>query len=197
MDDAPAYQKHFADYAVIGELAGPIAWPYPADGCATYLSDLVLPRQGKDRWYWGLFLKTNPGEMIGGIELWRPGTPENRGFWLGRAFWGQGLMTEAATAVNDCAFDQLGFEKLVFENAIGNNRSGRVKEKTGARLVGTQPKKYVNPAYTESQIWELTKVEWEKFRADHPVPETAASPTVSASSVSPASHDPTMTHHPG
>lgn len=69
-------------------------------------------------------------------------------------------MTEAVEPVMDYAFNELGFEKLVFTNAVGNIRSRRVKEKTGAKLVRVAPAKFVNPAYTEHEIWELSKTEW-------------------------------------
>ncbi len=39
---------------------------------------------------WGLFEKVNPAQLIGCVHLWRQGKPENRGFWLGRPFWGKG-----------------------------------------------------------------------------------------------------------
>jgi ribosomal-protein-alanine N-acetyltransferase len=69
-------------------------------------------------------------------------------------------MTEAVEPITDYAFGQLGFEKLVFTNAVGNPRSGRVKEKMGARLVGRVPARFVDPAFTEHEIYELTKNEW-------------------------------------
>ena len=72
-------------------------------------------------------------------------------------------MTEAVEPVMDYAFGPLGFESLTFANARGNHRSRRVKEKTGARMVRTEPRKYVSPDYTESEIWELTKSEWESW----------------------------------
>jgi len=164
LSDAPSYQKHFADYAVISQLASVVPWPYPENGAEDYIRDVILPQQGKDHWFWGIFLKENPHEMIGGVDLWRKGSPENRGFWLGKRFWGQGIMTEAVELVMDHAFDHLGFDQLVFSNAVGNIKSRRVKEKTGARLVGTRQAKFVNPDYTEAETWELTKDEWLKFR---------------------------------
>jgi ribosomal-protein-alanine N-acetyltransferase len=163
--DAPAYQKHFVDYEVISQLASAVPWPYPENGAYEYLETIVLPNQGKDRWLWGLFLKTSPNELIGAVDLWREGRPENRGFWLGRKFWGQGLMTEAVKPVMDYAFDHLGFEKLIFSNALGNTKSRRVKEKTGAVLIGTRRAAFVNPNYTEAETWELTKSAWTKFSA--------------------------------
>jgi len=165
LEDADAYTKHFVDYAVISHLSPTVPWPYPEGGVFDYLKNRILPQQGKNKWVWGILLRTNPEEIIGGVDLWRDGTPENRGFWLGKQFWGRGIMTEAVTPVMDYAFNELGFEKLIFANARGNTRSRRIKEKTGARLLRTEPAKYVDPAYTEREVWELTKEEWLKFRA--------------------------------
>lgn len=157
---AADYEKYFVDYEVISHLSAAVPWPYPKGGVADYLKTIILPAQGKDRWAWGIFLKSNPHETIGCVDIWRKGSPENRGFWLGREFWGMGIMTEAVEPVTGFAFEKLGFDKLVFTNALGNTRSRRVKEKTGARLIDVKPAKFVNPAFTEHEIWELTKVEW-------------------------------------
>ena len=161
LDDthADGYRKNFVDYEIIRHLASFVPWPYPDDGVRAFLEG-VLPQQGKDRWLWGIFLRENPSELIGVVDLWRDGHPEHRGFWLGRAYWGKGYMTEAVTPIMHYAFNELGFETLVFANALGNDRSRRVKEKTGARLIGTNPAKFVDPTLTHQEIWELNKKEW-------------------------------------
>lgn len=164
MDDVPAYTRHFVDYEVIRNLSHVVPWPYPEGGVAEHLSQRVIPAQGNNKWVWGLFLKESPHELIGVVDLWRPGRPENRGFWLGRRYWGQGLMTEAVTVVMDYAFDDLDFETLAFANGLGNVASRRVKEKTGARLVDRRPGQYVDPQLTITEVWELTKEEWNRFR---------------------------------
>jgi [ribosomal protein S5]-alanine N-acetyltransferase len=138
-----------------------VPWPYPDDGVSDYIRHRLLLQQGHDRWTWAIALRTNPAELIGLVDLWRSGTPENRGFWLARPFWGQGIMTEAVTPVVDYAFDQLGFDRLIFSNARGNIASRRVKEKTGARLIGIEPATFVDPQYTERELWELTKEMWQ------------------------------------
>ena len=71
--------------------------------------------------------------LIGVLDLWRNARPEHRVCWLAHQFWRQGLMTEAAAAMTDYAFEQLGFEELIFSNAVGNTAARRVKE---SRLLG-------------------------------------------------------------
>jgi [ribosomal protein S5]-alanine N-acetyltransferase len=162
MEDVPSYRANFVDYNVISQLSAAVPWPYPADGVEQYLS-MIMPQQGKSRWDWGLFLKTSPLEMIGSVGLWKPGTPENRGFWLGKSYWGRGLMTEAVPPLNTYAFDVLGFEKLILSNALGNLKSRRIKEKTGATYIGNRPARFVSPEYTEAETWELSSEAWKSF----------------------------------
>lgn len=163
--DAPAYERYFVDYNVVRTLTALVPWPYPKGGILEYLRTQVLPNQGKDKWVWAITLKEHPEELIGVVDLWRKGKPEHRGFWLGHKFWGQGIMTEAVEPVMDYAFNQLGFEKLVFANAVGNTRSRRVKEKTGATLLRVEPAKFVDPLLTQHEIFELSKAAWVKFKA--------------------------------
>jgi [ribosomal protein S5]-alanine N-acetyltransferase len=161
--DAPSYTKHFVDYEVIRHLSAVVPWPYPENGVRDFIERQVVPYQGRDKWVWAITLADNRDEVIGAVDLWRVPRPENRGFWLGRAFWGNGYMTEAVAPVTDYAFDVLGFERLIVSNAVGNRRSGRVNEKSGAVLIGRAPAAFVDPALTEHEIWELTRERWREF----------------------------------
>ena len=163
--DVPSYEKHFVDYEVISQLNDAVPWPYPKGGVLEYIRTQIIPHQGSDRWVWAISLKQFPDEVIGAIELRRKGEPDNRGFWLAKKNWGQGIMTEAVMPVLEYAFDSLGFEKLIFSNAVGNKRSHRIKEKTGATLLYTEPAKFVSPDYTEREIWELSKDKWRAFKS--------------------------------
>lgn len=57
-----------------------------------------------------------------------------------------------------------GYEKLIFSNAKGNLASRRVKEKTGAILIGEKDSEFVDPEFTVSELWELSKEAWESRR---------------------------------
>ena len=163
--DIPAYSRYFVDYEVIRHLAASVPWPYPENGVADYLRSEIFPFQGKGKWTWAIALKESPDELIGAIELIRRATPANRGFWLGRPFWGQGYMTEAVAPVTDYAFTELGFQSLIFGNAVGNERSRRIKEKSGARLIRREPARYVDPSLTERELFELSRASWLALRS--------------------------------
>lgn len=164
LEDAPSYQKNFNDYNVIRNLSHHVPWPYPEDGVEFFLKDFILPQQGTEHWAWAIFEKDNRDEIIGMVHVWKKGQPENRGFWLAHKHWGKGYMTEAVFPVMDFAFETLNFEKMTFANAVGNDRSRRIKEKTGATFIEVRPAKFVDPMLTEHEIWELTKENWKKFK---------------------------------
>ncbi|BCD95876.1 GNAT family N-acetyltransferase [Marinagarivorans cellulosilyticus] len=161
-EDIPSYEKYFVNYEVIKHLSSAVPWPYPNEGVEWFINTQVVPRQGIDKWVWGIHLKTNPNELIGAVDLWREGKPENRGFWLGEPFWNQGIMTEAVAPITEYAFAQLNFDTLIFSNAKGNIQSRRIKEKTGAKYIRSEPASFVDPVYLENEIWEFTKQDWQK-----------------------------------
>jgi RimJ/RimL family protein N-acetyltransferase len=62
-------------------------------------------------------------------------TPEI-GYWLGVPFWGKGYATEAARAVIDHAFGDLGYDTLLAGARVSNAASRRVLEKCGFQWTG-------------------------------------------------------------
>jgi len=142
---------------VVKHLNGHVPWPYPDDGAETHLRTSLEKR---DRYYWAITLKPAQDEAIGLISI-KPedGDEEQRGFWLGRAFWGRGLMTEAAERVTEHAFVDLGWPRLWLGNAETNRASHRVKEKQGATIMGRTPIQTVSgPAM--KMVWLLTREAW-------------------------------------
>ena len=55
---------------------------------------------------------------------------------LSKAYWGQGLMTEAAQAVIRWLFEEVGLEAVTVGHFTENDRSRRVIEKCGFVLAG-------------------------------------------------------------
>jgi RimJ/RimL family protein N-acetyltransferase len=126
---------------------------------------MLMPNQGITNWTWAICLKDSPNQLIGVIELIRDRRPSNRGFWLDRDYRGKNYMAEAAAVVNDYAFNVLGFDKLVFDNAVGNVPSRKIKERTGATFIGIVKARFVDPQITELEQWELTKDAWQAYRS--------------------------------
>jgi RimJ/RimL family protein N-acetyltransferase len=58
------------------------------------------------------------------------------GFWLGKPFWGQGLMTQAVKLILAFAFDKLKLHRVDASHFEGNDASRRVIEKCWFRREG-------------------------------------------------------------
>ena len=162
--DAEQTQRIFPQWEMVKFLSTQIPWPYPADGAFTYYRDVALPavEQGQ-QWHWTLRLRRSPEEHIGSIGLISEDGHATRGFWLGLPWHGQGLMTEAAIAVNDYCFDVLGFSVLRVPKAVVNIASRRISEKTGMRVIATEERDYVSGRLL-TEIWEITDGEWREKR---------------------------------
>ena len=77
------------------------------------------------------------GPIIGGcgIATLRADGPEI-GYWFGVAHWGHGYATEAARAIIDHAFRDIGLKELLAGARVSNPASRRVLEKCGFQWTG-------------------------------------------------------------
>jgi [ribosomal protein S5]-alanine N-acetyltransferase len=165
LTDAPALQHHFAHWEIIRFLSADVPWPYPDDGVEQFLNSVLLPGiDAGDRMAWVLVPKGGDGQAIGLLE-WRlnPSETDHRGFWLSTAHSGQGLMTEALCAFQDFVFFELGIDRLVVHNVFVNAASRRIKEKTGACLVGEVELQH-HDGQSRTQRWEVTREAWTALR---------------------------------
>lgn len=79
------------------------------------------------------------GEPVGSIGLMKPRLQDIKptehalelGYWIGKPYWGRGLIPEAARALIDHAFADLGCDQLWCAYFEGNSKSARVQEKLG------------------------------------------------------------------
>lgn len=76
------------------------------------------------------------GRAIGSIGFHRNDLAEQSdeyelGYWIGKPFWGQGMIPEAAREVLRYAFVELGMARIWCGHYEGNLRSRRVMEKLG------------------------------------------------------------------
>lgn len=87
---------------------------------------------------WAIVMK-DLGEPIGGISVARIydniGAAEI-GYCIGKNWWGNGIMTEAFSAVIPYLFE-VGFNRIQSGHAVKNPASGRVMQKCGLTYEGT------------------------------------------------------------
>jgi [ribosomal protein S5]-alanine N-acetyltransferase len=161
LSDAAATQKLFPHWEIVRFLSTRVPWPYPEDGALQFYRDIALPAvEGGEQWIWAILLKGGPDHHIGSINL-SVESDDNRGFWLGLPWHGQGLMPEACEVVTDYWFNTLGKEWLRVSKAAANTASRRVSEKEGARLVATIEREFVS-GWAPAEIWELSRDDWNR-----------------------------------
>ena len=91
-----------------------------------------------ETYYWAIVEKSS-GEVIGEIFVDDFGS---RNRWceldwkIGRAFWGQGYAAEAAAAVIQYLFCQVGFHRIQAKCCVENSASERVMQKAGMTKEG-------------------------------------------------------------
>ena len=117
---------------------GPIAgWP-PHQSVDESRNVIRNVFQGKEAY--AICLKTDE-KAIGAIELKLNGHTDmtdrddecELGYWLGKPFWGQGIMPEAVKEILRHAFEEIGMTKVWVGYYEGNSKSKRVQEKCGFR----------------------------------------------------------------
>jgi RimJ/RimL family protein N-acetyltransferase len=162
--DADQIQAIFPQWKIVRHLLDRVPWPYPADGARQFCQEIALPQAERgEAWHWTLRLRNDPERLIGAINL-RKGDENNRGFWLGLQWHGQGLMSEACVWANDFWFDTLRYPLLRVSKAVDNLASRRISEKQGMRLAGIAVRDYVS-GRLPSEIWEITADEWRAWKA--------------------------------
>ena len=117
---------------------GPIAgWPAhnSAEESLSVIKNIFTGREA-----YAVCLKTDR-RAIGAIELKLNGHTDmterddecELGYWLGKPFWGQGIMPEAVREMLRHAFEDIGMAKVWAGYYEGNLKSKRVQEKCGFR----------------------------------------------------------------
>ncbi len=108
----------------IARWIGPMPHPYTLDMAHEYLDEVIKTEDNT-------FAIELNGDLVGAIAIGR-----QMGFWLAKDQWGQGLITEAATAMIDRHF-AASDDPVRSGYHEGNAASARVHEKLGFVPNGT------------------------------------------------------------
>ena len=90
------------------------------------------------------------------------------GYWLGKPLWGKGIMPEAAHALLERAFGELGMRAVWCTYSEGNHNSMRVQQKCGFRYVRTDKGVDV-PMLGEKRTHYVNIITVQEWREIHPV----------------------------
>lgn len=163
----PRHGRAVEAYARLWEVArytAEVPHPYPPGGAIAFAEAVVEERRQGGGHVWVALEKTD-GEAIGsiGLDLFEDGRTAELGYIFAPWLWGRGYATEAARAVVDFAFVDLGLDALHSHAAVVNRASCRVLAKAGLRRIGNVAFD-VLPERGGSMIGEcyrLTRQEWQ------------------------------------
>jgi [ribosomal protein S5]-alanine N-acetyltransferase len=128
-DDAVDLARHANDTGVAANLRDAFPNPYTVDDANIFLARVINDQPMTN------FCLDIGASAAGGIGL-RLGSDIYRrtaefGYWLGRAYWNRGIMSEAVGAFSDAAFEAFDLRRLYAEPFANNTASVRVLEKAG------------------------------------------------------------------
>ncbi len=116
---------------------------------------------------WGIEL-TSERTLIGtgGFGSWdRENGIGEIGYAIGKAYWGQGLMTEAAKAMIDFGFRRMALNRVVIRMDPRNTGSWRVAEKCGCRFEGiSRQAHFAKGTFHDLMVWAIVRDDWAKTR---------------------------------
>ena len=149
---------------------GPIAgWP-PHQNIDESRDIIRHVLSGKEAY--AICLKSD-NKAIGAIELKLKGHTDmterddecELGYWLGKPFWGRGIMPEAAGEMLRHAFEDIGMTRVWAGYYEGNNKSWRVQEKCGFRYQWKSEDVDV-PLMHEKRTGHVSSITKDQWQAD-------------------------------
>ena len=132
MDDADAMFRNWAGDAQVTKF---LTWPAHADADISrmVLADWIEAYERPDWYQWAIELR-ELGEPIGSLSVVRLDEQVDEcelGWYVGRPWWGRGIVAEAGEAVLRFLFEEVHANRVAARHAVGNPNSGRVMQKLG------------------------------------------------------------------
>lgn len=155
--DATSLSKYGNDDGIAGFMTDAFPHPYTIEAAERFINFAMQHSPTR------IFALEVEGEAAGGIGLHPQEDVHRRnaelGYWLGRPFWGKGIITDAIRQMVTYGFENLAIDRI-FARPFGNNTaSQRVLEKAGfnleARLQGTI---YKNGEYLDELFYAIRRI---------------------------------------
>lgn len=115
-------------------------YPNPVEEVEAFIGRIAEGIAGGNDYTFALYLKET-GDLIGMMGIHR-NVRHNRaeiGYWVGKAYWGNGYATEACQRIVRFGFDELDVNRVEASYFVGNEASRRVMEKAGMVFEGIKP----------------------------------------------------------
>ena len=138
-DDAEAMYRNWASNDNVTKF---LTWPTHTsiDITKTIISEWANSYNDIKTYHWAITLK-DKDEVIGDLSVVKMDEEcliAELGWCISQDCWGQGIIPEAALAVRDYLFDEIGFNRIAAIHDVNNQKSGRVMQKIGMKYEGTK-----------------------------------------------------------
>ncbi len=161
VDDADAM---FHNWANDEKVTRYLTWcPHETPTLTKQLLELWCADYEKSNTYnWGIEYNRTLIGNISVVQIDERSEWVGLGYCMGYAYWNQGIMPEAAKAVIDFLFSEIGVNRIGISHAVKNPASGRVAQKCGLTFEGTKHEyfKTVTGEYLDISEYGITKKEW-------------------------------------
>ncbi len=136
--DAEAMHRLVNDWEVTRTLAE-LPYPYPRDLADEWIASTIAQLEAGTGYHLAITGHEKKTEILVGVVGLRvdPASRTGRlGYWVGRAYWGHGVATEAAGRLTSWAFANLPIDRITAEVTEGNDASVAVLGRIGFRPTG-------------------------------------------------------------
>ena len=162
----PGDAENFFGWARDPKVSEYVTWNAHAslEETENLLTDWIGQYDKPDYYHWAV---EGEGRMIGTISLMpKSGGSAEIGYGFGREHWGRGYASEAAAAVRDFAFGEIGFHRLMIRHVRENPASGEVALKCGFSDEGIEREAFSDRDGRFHDILRasLLRDEWERLK---------------------------------
>jgi ribosomal-protein-alanine N-acetyltransferase len=133
--DLPSVVKHINDRLIVARTDAPIPYPYSMKDAEDWYRRIRNRARRKGSRVKEFAIDIN-GEAVGCIAIFPKGHTAGIGYWLGRAHWNKGIMTEAIREITKYGFNELGLKRIHAGTFPQSKASQRVLQKNAFKLEG-------------------------------------------------------------
>lgn len=157
----------YRNWASDDEVTKYLTWPTHTSVDVTYkvLEEWIQNYSRPDFYHWAIELK-EIGEPIGSISVVKydeKTASASIGWCMGKQWWGQRIMPEAARAVVEYLFESVEFNRIAAKHDSNNSKSGRVMQKIGMVCEGTlRASGKNNQGIVDQVYYSILKEDYEK-----------------------------------
>ena len=168
-EDAPAMYENWANDEEVTRF---LTWETheSVDVSREVIESWVARYDDPSFYQWGIEL-AETGTLVGTIGV--VGWPYDErcaeiGYCIGRAWWHQGITSEALAAVIDFLFGEVGVERISSKHDVENPNSGGVMRHCGMSLVGTPRRECSNNrGLVDMNVYDIIPEDWQAARHAH------------------------------